>query len=76
MELVDLLKKASDGTLQCPKCGWVGMSLQNVLVGMERGEPKVNKSAYGLCKKCGVKMSFEKLEKIIAGNERWWKFWK
>lgn len=78
MELVDLIKKASEGTLHCPKCREAGMFLQNVRVSMEAGKPKVDPNTYGLCKKCGAKVSIDKLLKgsDSAKSKPKWQFWK
>jgi uncharacterized Zn finger protein len=78
MELMDVIKKASEGTLRCPKCGSEGVSLQNVRVGMKDGKPFMDPSAYGSCKKCSAKLSIEKLQNKgddVAGKQ-WWQFWK
>lgn len=78
METGDVIKKASEGTLRCSKCGSEGISLQNVRVGMKDGKPFVDPSAYGLCGKCGARFSFEKLQKMRQGSagKQWWQFWK
>ena len=64
MEIADLLKKAHEGELQCPKCGAAGVSLQNVRVGMKDGKPFVDPSGHGSCKKCNAKLSIEKLLEV------------
>jgi hypothetical protein len=78
MELGDLLKQAHEGVLQCPKCSTAGVSLQNVRVSMKDGKPFMDPNAYGSCKKCGAKLSIEKLQNMGGGiaEKQWWQFWK
>jgi predicted nucleic-acid-binding Zn-ribbon protein len=84
MEVVDLLKKASQGELQCPKCGAAGVSLKDVRIGVARvganvGKPEIMPSAYGQCGKCGAKIPIEKLQEMSdrpAEGKKWWQFWK
>jgi DNA-directed RNA polymerase subunit RPC12/RpoP len=78
MELVEVITKAREGTLRCPKCGSEGVSLQNVRIGMEAGKPKVDPNTYGLCKKCGSKIAIEELQNVGDGVARkpWWQLWK
>jgi hypothetical protein len=64
MALADLLKKASGGEIPCPKCGALGVSLQNVRIAMEAGKPKLDSSAYGKCGKCDARIPNEQLQKM------------
>jgi hypothetical protein len=70
MELADLLKKASQGELQCPRCGAGGISLRDVRVGVAGagvtpGKPQLT-SGYGLCGKCGITIPIETLREMLA----------
>lgn len=63
MEIADLLKNASAGTLKCPDCGAEGVALKNVRVAMGANGPQLDPSTYGQCDSCGTRIAIEKLLK-------------
>lgn len=63
MEIADVLKNASDGTLKCPDCGAQGMALKNVRIAMGANGPELDPNTYGQCGSCGARIAMQKLLK-------------
>ena len=63
MELADMLKNASDGTLGCPDCGAQGVALKNVRIAMGPKGPELDPNTYAECGSCGAHIAIEKLLK-------------